>query len=179
MIPASIKNTVGLIFIMGGTNDAGDSTINGSTIGNTTYVPGSRSDTVWAADSTYYTGGDYDVWSFKGGIASTIMKMQLWCPNAVIVLGTPFSGRGNTSGVNMTAPVYNLQGLTTEDYAKAMIEVAHEFSIPVIDVFATTGINQLNRATYITDSVHPYSTAGKKALARAVIGGLKTIVPNF
>lgn len=36
-----------------------------------------------------------------------------------------------------------------------VFETCHEFSIPVIDVFGTCGINQFNRATYIKDSVHP------------------------
>ena len=60
-----------------------------------------------------------------------------------------------------------------------MKEVAQFMSIPCIDVFGTTGINNINSKDYITDGTHPYTIQGNKALARAVIGGLKGIIPKL
>ncbi len=49
-------------------------------------------------------------------------------------------------------------------------------SIPCIDVFGRSGINQLNRATYISDLVHP-NEEGHKRIANVLINGLKHVEP--
>lgn len=146
-----------VIYVMGGTNDMG---------GN---VPIGTSD---------YKDGGFDKTTFKGAIAYIITKLQELMPNTMIIFGTPCSGRGTTTGKNMTEQVKNTLNLSTEDYAKAMVEVCHEFSIPVIDVFGTCGINQFNRATYIQDSVHP-NWEGHKLVAKAIVNGLKTNMPIY
>ncbi|MGL5379957.1 SGNH/GDSL hydrolase family protein, partial [Clostridium sp.] len=174
-----IKKMIGvnsdLIFIMGGTNDFGQNV----PIGDTKFDSSILSDTVWQSDTTYREfAGDFKIDTFKGSIASTIMKIQAYSPNSIIVLGTQLSGQGVT-GSNRVDMITNSLGLTPYDYAKAMKEVANEFSIPVIDVFSLTGINQFNRKKYITDSVHPYSENGKKAIARTIICGLKNVMPNI
>jgi len=175
-ISTQIPTDSDLVFLMGGTNDW-----NGSNpIGDTVYLPSDTTDTLW---NTYKGAGDFNVLSFKGGLAAAIVKIQTRVPNAVLVIGTLLSGAGVTAGVNMIAERVNGIGLKPSDYRKATIEVANEFGIPVVDVFSTTGINQFNRATYIADEFHPYSLGGlnkgNKALSRAVCGGLSTIKPNF
>lgn len=175
-IKTMLNPNLDIIFIMGGTNDFAQNT----PIGDTEFKAENKSDIDWQADNTYREfEGDFNINTFKGGIASTIMKVQAYCPNSVIVLGTQLSGAGNEKNKNMTKQVKNTLNLTPYDYTKALKEVAEEFSIPYIDVFATTGINQFNRKTYIDDQYHPYNSKGKKALARAVIGGLKNILPNI
>lgn len=181
MFPNTIKDSVDVVFVMGGTNDL----IQSKEIGDTVFDSTNIKDALWQNDTIYreFTG-DYKLDTFKGGIASTIMKLQKWMPNAVIVLGTPLSGHTTTAGTNMTSEFTNATtGLKTSDYAKAMKEVAFEFSVPCIDVFGTTGINQLNSNMFIRDGIHPYdidgSNKGNKALARAVIGGMKGIIPNL
>lgn len=181
MIPKNIKETIDLIFVMGGTND-----FRNSSMGDTNFVDKNDTDLMWSKSSYNMVGGDYDITTFKGAVASTIMKLQVWCPNTVIVFGTPLSGRGieiDGKFPNLTYQIKNDLGYTTEDYVCSIIKVAHEFSIPVIDVFGTTGVNQLNRKNSIKDTVHPYdidgSNSGNKELARAVIGGLKSIIPKF
>lgn len=77
---------------------------------------------------------------------------------------------------NGTEPEYNELGLTTQDYAEAMREVAEYLSIPFIDLFGTCGINPFNRSTYISDIVHP-SEEGQRAMARVVIGALDDMKP--
>jgi lysophospholipase L1-like esterase len=144
-----------VILLMGGTNDYGS-------------VP--------LGDLSY----PYNVTTFKGAIAETIVKLQARCPNALIVCMSLLSGRGsvdaNGNAVNQTAPEYNSLGLTSEDYAYATRDVCHFMSTPFIDVFGGTGINQFNRATYISDTVHPNASGGT-LMARVIVNGLKAIEP--
>ena len=168
MYPASIKDSIDVILVMAH-NDAYDAS-------ECAFVPNDTTDTEWAASGADYYGkinGDYDLSTLKGGIASTLMKLQLWMPNAIIVLMTGISGQGTTGELNE-----NINGGLTKT-AQAIREMSHLTSIPCIDTFSTDGINGWNRTTYIADSIHPYTVAGSKMFARAVIGGLKSILPNI
>ena len=160
-IDVSVPEDADLILIMGGTNDMGAN------------IP--------LGDLTY----PFDETTFKGAVAATVVKIQEKVPQAVVVLASPLSGRGPEPEEGASLPdnrdtdafVVNDLGLTTEDYRDAMEEVARAMSIPFIDVYGTTGINQWNRSQYLRDVVHP-SERGGMALARAVIGGLEQIRPN-
>jgi len=168
MIPESIRKDVDLVFIMGGTNDDRISTA-------PTWIVGDTTDPEWAASDFYSIyGGDYNIEYMQGGIASCVMKMQLWCPNAVIVIGTPLASRG-TTGTNRT-DITAIEELEKTQYIKSVAEM---LACPCINVYGTSGINPLNRADYITDTLHPYSESGKMMLARAVAGGLKMIYPKL
>ena len=152
---ATIPTDADVITIMGGTNDCGSASATGRAIGDMSYP--------------------FDTTTFKGALASTITQIQERCPNAILIVMSPVGGRGEAAGVNMTEPVYNQSKLTTEDYAIACKEVAHSLSIPFIDVFGESGINQFNRAMYITDTVHPNDAGGKK-MARVIINGMNRIL---
>lgn len=147
-----------LVVVMGGTNDA-DLSLN---------IP--------LGDLSY----PFDETTFKGAVASTIVKIQERVPDAVIVMCSPLSGRGPEDEEHMhdntTEPQYNGIGLTTQDYAEAMEEVCEYLSIPFIDVFGETGINSFNRNRYISDTVHPNEEGGK-AIARVIIGRLDDLKP--
>lgn len=170
MIPDNIKNTIDLVFIMGGTNDIGLFTdrIKWET---PNFSAENVTDTDWV-NATEYNAGDYDITTFSGAICSAIMKMQVRCPNAVIVIGTPLA-KWNTTTKN----AHSVNGVTMEDVADVMIKTARYMSTPVIDVNGTCGINGFNYSTYITDGTHPYCVAGHKMLARTINGGLKSILP--
>ena len=177
MIPESVRLSIDLIVLMGGTNDhsavedvASDGDV---TSGDLSWSADNTTDTDWVSDTTYYNGGDYDVTTFKGAIASTIMKMQIWCPNALIILATPL-GRWNTETNSQYTP--SGSNVTLKDVSEIEIEVAKYMSIPYIDVNGTTMINAFNYSQYISDGVHP-NTAGQKMLARAIINGLNYIDP--
>lgn len=169
MYPEAIKDNVDVITIMYH-NDAGmkDEPLE--------FIKGNETDPEWASSEYYATyGGDYNIKTVRGGIASTILKMQAWMPNAILVLCTPISGRYSPAediNINLTDTDMELIADIVRDMAKLM-------SIPLIDMYATDGINGLNRLRYISDSIHPYKLDGKKMLARAVIGGLKGIMPNI
>lgn len=162
-ITTMIPQDVDLVVIMAGTNDADQAT--GSPMGDLSYP--------------------FDEATFKGAVASTVIKIQEWVPDAVIVLASPPSGRGkfeewmekdSDMNRNQTEAVYNSLGFTTQDYAEAVEEVAEYLSIPFIDVFGNTGINPFNRQKYIRDLVHP-TPEGGKAIARIMIGGLERLAP--
>lgn len=172
MYPDSIRNTIDLVVCMGGTNDW--QYITSSNIGNFSYGTGNTTDAAWVAEAGF--NGDFNLNTLKGAIASTVLKLQKRCPNALIVLASPLSGRG-TTGQSGVEQVKNAEGYTTEDVAKIVEEVAHYFSIPFIDVFGKTGINQMNRLTYIADSVHPNET-GEKRLGEVMAHELKAIPPR-
>ena len=166
MIPDSIKDEVDLIFVMGGTNDHMSNKPLGE--GNPTWSQSNVQDTVWMAD-TAYNGGDFDLSTFKGGLASTLMKIQKRCPNAVILFGTLIGGYNSVNN-----PKTNGLGLTPRQYADASIEVCKMLSIPYVDVFTLAGINNFNNDVYLpTDKVHPYCKDGGKALASAIITGME------
>ena len=170
--PESIKSNINVILVMAH-NDAtqGSDQYKDAEL---SFVENSVVDTEWAASSYYSTyGGDYNLdSSLKGAIASTIMKLQAWMPQAIIVLMTPISGKGETGQLNKQLTVPAMQNVAEK------VRFVHELmSIPLIDMYGYDGINGLNRTTYITDTIHPYSVAGANMLGRVVVGGLKNILP--
>lgn len=168
MFPASIKDNVNMVFIMAGSNDT--YTANEEL----TWVAEDTTDPEWASSDEYANyGGDYNISTTIGAVASTVMKFQAWLPNAIIVLGTPLNGNVETNPPTIR-PNYIPDEYYKKDYIKT---VASIFGIPCIDVFSTCGINVLNAPNYLSDSVHPFTENGCKMLARTVIGGLKTIYP--
>lgn len=164
-----------LIIVMGGTNDW----IQSVPIGDTDWVSQDSTDEDWAA-SSYYSifNGDFNVRTFKGALASIVLKMQSLKPDAVIVLASPLSGRTGAKGGRDTSLDKNSINLTMQDYAKSVCEVAEFMSVPFIDIYGKTGINIFNSPTYITDGTHPYTSKGNERMASVFIGGLKHILPS-
>ena len=147
-----------LVMVMGGTNDT-----------STTPVAG---DCIFNAGT-----GKFNESTLKGAICETIRKIQIRVPNAIIVFVTPLSGLGSYSdGVN-----YN-QTFKLESIATAIKEACFYMSTPCIDLFGTCGINISNSSTYLKiDKTHPtygeMEGVGSAMMARAIIGGLRTILP--
>ena len=197
--PATIKDTIDAVILMGGTNDLGT-----KPIGDTTFIEGSLTDpdtqdVPWG-QSAYFNGGDYDINTFKGAVCSAIMKLQAWMPQAVIIIATPLSAPNKNPGatnantnVPFVVPSGDQQGLTIEDYADAAMKSAMYLSTPVIDIFGNTGINHFNRSHHLVDAVHPSSQNGNgitdaggvmhydgcKNMARVFLGGLTVIHPKI
>ena len=164
--PVNIKDTIDLVMIINH-NDTVDN-------GEITWVENSNVDTEWVTSGRNYYGkvnGDYNIDTLKGAIASTIMKLQMWMPQAIIVVCTPISGQGTTGQFNKT-------GFGLYEAVAPTKDACLKMSIPCIDVFGTDGINGMNRTSYIADGIHPYTKEGSKMIARAIIGGLKCIEPK-
>ena len=161
------KTHYAMVFIMGGTNDDLDET-------PLKFIEGDITDPEWAASDHYATyGGDYNIKTLRGGMASTVMKFQAWMPQAVVVIGTNLSGKGTAGKVSTS--------LDVSEYDKAVIEreMASRMSCPCIDVYSTCGVNPWNSPEYLSDGVHPYLDDGKMMLGRAVAGGLNGIIPKL
>lgn len=167
MIPDSIKDSIDLIFIMGGTNDHMSSRPFGSI--KPLWSAENTTDTIWVNDSINYNGGDFDITTFDGALASTIMKIQTRCPNAKILIGTMIGGKGNSKNPEV------IDNRIPRDYADKMIEISEYMRIDFVDIFSKAEINQFNNNIYLPDRVHPYSDAGYKTLAAAIIVGIKNL----
>ena len=171
MIPENIRTTIDLIILCGGTNDHSrveEVEVEGDmSAAEPEWVANNNTDPTWAADNTYYKGGDYDITTFSGAIASTIMKMLTWCPNAVVVLATPFP-RFNLS----TKMQYvNNHDLSFRRLCEIEDTIAHFVSTDVIDANGKCNINGVNYANYQTDGVHP-NLEGRKMYGRVFVNEL-------
>ena len=135
----TIPTDTDVILLMGGTNDMGVSVSIGET--------------------------DYTESTFKGALSSTIKKIQLRIPHALIILMTP---------------IYNAHK-DIRPYSNAMKEVADEFGIAIIDVHSKCGINKANWNLYLKeDGTHPtYNVdwSGSDRIANVVIRELNTYKP--
>ena len=171
MIPDSIRNDIDLLFFM----FYNDSVIEDiEVLGIPEWSTNNTTDSEWIADAELSDGGDYDINNIRGAFCSLVMKLQKRCPNAVLVCGTMMGGNGSTG--DRASNTYVLNSHWTEFICTK--KICNLMGIPLVDN-RTSGINELNRADYIYDVVHPYLEKGGKALARSVISGLITIIPNI
>lgn len=169
MFPETIRNNIDCVFMIYH-NDAAVINANEKVV----WESNSTSDPEWANSPFYSTyGGDFNISTTAGAIASTIMKMQAVLPNAKVVLGTPVAGRGNVGELNPDQSVSELNNVILRE---TVLKVGAQFSTPVIDVFGTCGINGLNRNIYIYDGIHP-NKYGHAMMGEAVANGLKLITP--
>ena len=182
MIPDNIKKTIDLILVFG-VNDAGD--IGGNEFTPPKFYSGDeynsldkeKTDSDWASATENTLGGDFDITTFTGAVASTIMKLQARCPQAMIVLGTSWSGRGDGSPAN--SGEYGAAGKYFWEEGELVKKIANYYSIPCIDIWGNSLVNPFNRAKNNSDGVHPYLPEGKRALARVVAEGLMNMIPRF
>ena len=122
----------------------------------------------------------FDRTKLKGAIAYTVQKIQARCTSARIYLLTNIGGRGNSDPtviqpLPQVAPSGVGAGNTPLMVRNAMIEVAEELNIPVIDTWSC-GINGFNRGTYIADTVHP-TNAGQIVIAEYIANALMNDAP--
>ena len=173
MFPAAIKDTIDVVLLMFHNDFHQDMDT------DVAWIPNNTTDTEWAASSYYSTlGGDYNISTVKGGIASTVMKFQAWMPNALLILMTPISGVHATASA-LDGNFDNTEAAKMRKLANAVKDVAFRMSIPCIDNYGNDGINSLNRTQFITDTIHPYSVAGRKMIARNIISAMLSIIPRL
>lgn len=177
MIPDSIRESIDLVMLCGGTNDhvsVEDVETDGViSAGTPVWVPNSAVDAHWAA-SEHYAGGDYDISTFAGAIASTITKMRIWCPNAIVVLATPYP-RWDTDTMQQYT---NSSGLDFRGMCEIQIAAAKYMGCPVVDANAMCCVGGANFASTVSDGVHP-NAMGVKLYGKALADGLNTISPKI
>ena len=165
MIPNSIRENIDMLFVMGGTN--GDNTVD-----EAVFIENDETDVEWKTSDFYsLIGGDYNINTLAGAMTSCLMKLQLWCPNAVIIVGTPLSGRGTQGQIR--TDIKNQEYLTS----KVIRDVANALSFPICDMNAECLINGWNAKDLLGDGTHPTNEKSKKMMARVLIGRLRTILP--
>ena len=174
MIPDTIKDTIDLVVICGGTNDfyAVEETSGSGEVSaaEPTWVANSNVDAAWAA-SIEYNGGDYDInQTLSGGIASAVMKLRTRCPNAVVVLATPFPKFNLTTKQQFV----NTSGLKMSQFCEMLHKIAAYVNVPVISSSEASGIDGTIFGSLVVDSTHP-NEAGRKMFGRTFIGALKDI----
>lgn len=94
----------------------------------------------------------YDVDSYAGAIRTAVSKIREHCNNAQIILCTPtfttyYQGKANSP---VTEP-----GKRLEDYADAVIKLAEELNVSLLDNYHSLGMNAQNQQEYLDDFVHP------------------------
>ena len=159
--PSSVKNDIDAIILFGGVNDLRQH----KAIGDYTL-----------------SGGEFDATKVKGAVCSTIKKLQKHMPQAVIIVATPIGGSAS-AGQDGSAPYKNNNGTDEYTNSRAIKEAAEYMCVPVIDVYATCGINTFVSSWYLKDGLHPYANGnrnnGNIAIARSIIGGLNGILPRW
>lgn len=94
--------------------------------------------------------GDKDVYTFYGATYTLYEKLLTKYPHAKILVLTPLH-RLSDNQPNMLGNVLN-------DYRQAILQTAEYFALPVLDLFATSGINPnvaKVRETMLPDGLHP------------------------
>lgn len=153
MFPASIKDSINCVCIMGGTNDfSGVEDVEGGDLNGTLQPQWSSEnqlDTDWMSAEGYYNGGDYDISNTWGAMASCLMKMQIWMPQAKIIVLIPIIRKG----VEFNNPV-NTNGVNMQTFNENLKKIADWCNVEVIDM-SVCGITQFNSDTMIPDGFHP------------------------
>ncbi len=110
-----------------------------------------------------------DEHTFYGALKILYDKIIEAHPESVVVAVTPLH-REQEKG-------YGLEGLELLDYVKAVREVASMYSIPVIDLWNTSGIQAQNLKVmkeYLVDGLHP-TEKGAKRIADRIYGFLRSL----
>ncbi len=116
--------------------------------------------------------GDFsseDEHTFYGALKKLYNKVIAAHPTSTVVAVTPLHREKEKD--------YGLEGLELLDYVNAVREVASRYSIPVIDLWNTSGIQAQNLEVmnlYLRDGLHP-TALGAKRIAERIYGFLKAL----
>ncbi len=122
--------------------------------------------------------GSTDPHEFYGALDFLVRGITERSPEARLVVMTPCK----TSGIEVKdipgSFEQNHLGLTQETYVTAVREVADRYSLPLIDLYAGSGISPFlpeHRKLYMPDGLH-YSPAGYERLSHRIAAGLRAIL---
>ena len=117
---------------------------------------------------------DREETSFYGSLHCLYRKLLEKYPTAELVVMTPLHRGGEEDPVNNwgVRNVTNLRG-----YVQAIREVAEYYGLPVLDLYAVSGLNPITpiiRETYMPDGLHP-NDLGHARIASRLEGFLRTL----
>ncbi len=118
--------------------------------------------------------GDTTVETFYGAMESLLNVLMNKYPNATILVMTPIHRKWENK-------LFNERGVrncgTLGDYVQAEREVCEKYGIPVLDLYATSGIcpdNPVNCETFTADGLHP-NDAGHRRIADRLLAKLQEL----
>lgn len=106
--------------------------------------------------------------TFYGAYRTTIDYLLAQNPGVQIVLATPL--QRNNSGYTTTST--NTAGHMLRDYRAAVFALADMYSLPVVDMYALSGISEKTLSRFTTDGLHP-NEAGYVQMARVAVGAIR------
>ena len=118
-----------------------------------------------------------DVHEFYGAVDYLVRTITARSPQAKLVFMTPCKTSGKHEKDIPASDELNHLGLTQIAYVQAMLEVCDRYSVPVIDLYAQSGISPFlpeHRELYMPDGLH-YSPAGYERLAHRIAAGLAAV----
>lgn len=153
-----------------GTNTTGK-TVTYTTYDLTTIAAGTNDFKLNVQLGTLGAIGDttFDTNTFYGAYRDLIEYILTQKPTQKIILFTPLQRDNGGYTVNTS----NTAGHKLIDYVNAIKAVGQMYSLPVVDMYAESGITKLNLATYTWDGLHP-NDAGYARMAELAIGALIT-----
>ncbi len=122
--------------------------------------------------------GSVDTHEFYGALDYLVRTIAARSPEARLVVMTPCKTSGIVAKDIPGSFEENHLGLTQEPYVNAVREVADRYSLPVIDLYAGSGISPFlpeHRERYMPDGLH-YSPDGYERLAHRIAAGLRAIL---
>ena len=118
-------------------------------------------------------GDATDAGTFYGNTRSVIETALSANLDMQVMMVTPMK-RGVVSGL----PAWddpNTAGHVLEDYVDAIIRVAADYAVPVLDMFRVSNFNDLTLATYASDRLHPSTMQAWNMIARKFAAFIRTI----
>lgn len=111
-----------------------------------------------------------DIYTFCGAYATLIEDLLTRRPEARLNLWTPL--QRDKDGWDTT--FVNGAGFRLPEYAKAVREIGAYYALPVLDLYAESGITRLTLDYFTHDGLHP-NEAGFQRIARLAIAFLERI----
>lgn len=118
-------------------------------------------------DAEFGTMQDSTSDTFYGALHTLYRGLIEKYPASTIVILTPLHRLGET----------NSRGLTLKQYVEAIREVAEFYSLPILDLYASAGLQPsipVIKATYMPDGLHP-NDAGYQLLTNKLAAYLKAL----
>lgn len=120
---------------------------------------------------------NHDSFTFYGGLHTLYTALIEKYPASQIVVLTPLHRIGELSHIVREDMPQANKPYVLKDYVNIIREVAEYYSIPVLDLFKTSGIQpeiDIIKEKYIPDGLHPNDN-GHKLLANKIIKFLETM----
>lgn len=110
--------------------------------------------------------------TFKGAMNQCINDIAAKNPRTKIIFCTPIFRSRIEYGDNKNSDVYTVNDRYLIEYADAMIEIAQDNHIPVIDLYRMSSINRYNSSVYLKDGLYP-NDEGNKLLTSKIVSGME------